>query len=40
MDNQESQHNYYKLTPGKLGCEVRNIDLKKDVPAEGKIVIV
>lgn len=34
MDSQESRHNYYKLTPGKLGCEVRNIDLKKDVPPE------
>lgn len=35
MATQQATHNYYQLTPGKLGCEVRNIDLKKDVPAEG-----
>lgn len=40
MDSQESQHNYYKLTPGKLGCEVRGIDLKRDVPAKGKIIVL
>ncbi|XP_063872724.1 alpha-ketoglutarate-dependent sulfate ester dioxygenase-like isoform X2 [Scylla paramamosain] len=34
MATQQGTHNYYQLTPGKLGCEVRNIDLKKDVPAE------
>lgn len=39
MASQESQHNYYKLTPRKLGCEVRDIDLKKDVPPEGMIMI-
>ncbi|KAG0723166.1 hypothetical protein GWK47_043147 [Chionoecetes opilio] len=39
MTTQEGKHNYYKLVPGKLGCEVWNIDLKKDVPAEVVAVI-
>lgn len=35
MGTQESSHNFYKLTPVKLGCEVRGIDLKQNVPPEG-----
>ncbi|XP_063615522.1 uncharacterized protein LOC134788594 isoform X2 [Penaeus indicus] len=34
MGTQEHSHNFYKLTPVKLGCEVRGIDLKQDVPPE------
>lgn len=34
MGTQESSHNFYKLTPVKLGCEVRGIDLKQDVSPE------
>ncbi|XP_045611748.2 alpha-ketoglutarate-dependent 2,4-dichlorophenoxyacetate dioxygenase isoform X1 [Procambarus clarkii] len=34
MGTQESSHSSYKLTPWKLGCEVRGIDLKKDVPKD------
>ncbi|KAG7169150.1 Alpha-ketoglutarate-dependent 2-4-dichlorophenoxyacetate dioxygenase-like [Homarus americanus] len=34
MGTQESISNFYKLTPIQLGCEVRGIDLKKDVPKE------
>ncbi|XP_047487471.1 alpha-ketoglutarate-dependent sulfate ester dioxygenase-like isoform X2 [Penaeus chinensis] len=34
MGTQESSHNFYKLTPVKLGCEVRGINLKQDVPPE------
>ncbi|XP_064116332.1 alpha-ketoglutarate-dependent sulfate ester dioxygenase-like [Macrobrachium nipponense] len=34
MTSLESNHNFYQLTPVQLGCEVRGIDLKKDVPKE------
>lgn len=34
MGTQESSHCFYKLTPVKLGCEVRGLDLQKDVPKE------
>nr|XP_053642692.1 alpha-ketoglutarate-dependent sulfate ester dioxygenase-like [Cherax quadricarinatus] len=34
MNTQESSHNFYTLTFGKLGCEARGIDLKKDVSKE------
>ncbi|KAK4309309.1 hypothetical protein Pmani_019035 [Petrolisthes manimaculis] len=34
MSAPTSSHNYYKLTPVKLGCEVRGIDLKQQVPQE------
>lgn len=33
-----SMHKFYTLKPVQLGAEVFGIDLKKDVPSEGKYI--